>query len=141
MNAPRERQAQLRAAAEIKALKKANPNMTKEEEKKYSQQALTKYRKQVGSVARRDRSIKITDREWEAIQAGAISENQLIKILKNSDADELRKRATPKASTTLSDAQISRIKSMQASGRYTTAEIASKLGVSPSTVSNYMKGA
>ena len=46
-----------------------------------SQQALSKYREEVGSVARRDRSIKITDREWEAIQAGAISENKLIKIL------------------------------------------------------------
>lgn len=140
LNAPRERQAQLRANAEINAKKQSNPNMSSEDIKKASQQALSKYRKEVGSVSRRDRSIIITDKEWEAIQAGAISENQLTKILKNTDADSLRERATPKTTTTLSQGKINKIKSMNASN-YSLNEIAKALGVSTSTVSNYLKGA
>lgn len=139
LNAPRERQAQLLTRAEVNAKKKANPDMSAADTKKITQQALTKYRQQVGSVARSERSIKITDREWEAIQAGAISENKLNKILANTDIDVLRERATPRTTSTLSTAKINRIKSMNASN-YTLSEIANKLGVSTSTVANYLKG-
>lgn len=140
LNAPRERQAQLLANAEVNAKKAANPDMKPADIKKASQRALSKYRTELGSVARRDRSIKVTDREWEAIQAGAISENTLMKILANTDADSLRQRATPRTTTTISTAQANRIKAMRASN-YTLEEIASKLGVSPTTVSKYVKGA
>ena len=139
MNAPRERQAHLMANAEIAKKKKADPYMKKDEEKKIRQQALTKYRESVGSVSRKDRSIKITDKEWEAIQAGAVSENVLKKILNNTDVDDLRERATPRSRTTLSQAKINQIKAMTASN-YTINEIAKKLGVSTSTVSKYLKG-
>lgn len=143
LNAPRERQAQLKANAEVNAkIKKAKDEgqeLKKEDIKKTSQRALTKYRDSVGSVSRRDRSIKITDKEWEAIQAGAISENYLKKILNNTDIDNLRERATPRATTTLSKAKISQIKAMSNSN-YTLSEIAKKLGVSSSTVSKYLKG-
>lgn len=138
LNAPRERQAQLKANAEINAKKLNNPNMKAGDIKKASQQALTKYRNQVGSVARSKRSIKITDKEWEAIQAGAISENYLKKILNNTDIETLRERATPRATTTLSQTKINRIKSLSASN-YTLSEIAQKLGISTTTVSNYLK--
>lgn len=138
LNAPRERQAQLRANAEVNAKKLNNPNMKPGDIKKASQQALTKYRNQVGSVARSTRSIKITDNEWAAIQAGAISENVLKKILNNTDIDSLRERATPRSTTTLSQAKINRIKSLSASN-YMASEIAKKLGISTSTVSNYLK--
>lgn len=143
LNAPKERQAQLKANAEVqKKVQKAKDEgkeLTKDEIKKASQQALTKYRESVGSVSRRDRSINITDKEWEAIQAGAISENNLKKILNNTDIDNLRERATPRTTTSLSQAKINQIKAMSASN-YTTSEIAKKLGVSSSTVSKYMKG-
>lgn len=139
LNAPRERQAQLRANAEVEAKKRANPNMKPDEIKKASQRALTKYRNEVNSVSRRDRSIKITDREWEAIQAGAISENKLKHILNNADVDELRQRATPKTMSNLSQAKINRIQALSASN-YTNGEIAQKLGVSASTVAKYLKG-
>lgn len=143
LNAPKERQAQLKANADVqKKVQKAKDEgkeLTKDEIKKASQQALTKYRESVGSVSRRDRSINITDKEWEAIQAGAISENNLKKILNNTDIDNLRERATPRTTTSLSQAKINQIKAMSASN-YTTSEIAKKLGVSSSTVSKYMKG-
>lgn len=139
LNAPKERAAQRMANAEVAAKQKANPDMKTSDVKKASQQALSKYRLQVGSVSRRDRSIKITDREWEAIQAGAVSENTLKKILNNTDVDNLRERATPRTKSTMSSAQINRIKAMQNSN-YTLAEIADKLGVSTSTISKYLKG-
>lgn len=139
LNRPRERQAQLRANAIINAKKAANPNMSTKDIKKASQQALTKARQEVGAVSRKDRSIKITDREWEAIQAGAVSENVLKKILNNTDPDSLRERAMPKTSKTLSQAQINRMQSMRNSGK-TNAEIAAALGVSSSAVSKYLKG-
>lgn len=143
MNAPRERQAQLRTSAEVNAkIQKAKDEgreLKKDEVKKASQQALTKYRTSVNSVSRRDRSIKITDREWDAIQAGAVSENTLKKILNNADIDELRQRATPRATTELSQAKINRIKAY-AGSNYTIGEIAKKLGISVSTVSKYLKG-
>lgn len=138
LNAPRERLAQLKANAEVAAKKQADPNMKPGDVKKASQQALTKYRKEVGSVARSDRSINITDKEWEAIQAGAISESKLIKILNNTDIDVLREKATPKTRNTVSQAQINRIKALSASN-YTLADIAKKLGLSTSTVANYLK--
>lgn len=134
-NAPRERQAQTMANATVAAKKQDNPDMTKGELKKASQQALTQARAAVG--AKRE-TIQITDREWEAIQAGAISESKLTQIIDNVDMDSLRQRATPRATTTLSGAKQAKIASMSASG-YSTAEIAEALGVSTSTVSNYLK--
>lgn len=139
LNATREREAQRRANAEIKAKIAANPDMKTADIKKASQQALTASRASVGSVSRRDRNIAITDREWEAIQAGAVSENKLIQILNNTDIDKLRQRATPRTSTALSVTKVNRIKALAASN-YTLQEIANKLGVSTSVVSKYLKG-
>ena len=135
MNAPRERQAQVIANAKVAAKKQDYPDMTKSEIKKAKQQALTAARASVG--AKRE-TVKISDREWEAIQAGAISENKLTQILNNADIDVVKQRATPRSTTALSNAKISRIASMKASG-YSIAEIANALGVSTSTVSKYLK--
>lgn len=133
-NAPRERQAQVIANATVAAKKQANPDMTNAEIKKANQQALTAARAQVGAERK---PVVITDREWEAIQAGAISESKLTQILNNADIDSLRQRATPRATTTLSPAKQSKIASMSASG-YSTSEIAEALGISTSTVSKYL---
>lgn len=133
-NAPRERQAQVMANATVSAKKKDNPDMTKAEIKKASQQALTQSRALVGAQRV---NIEITDREWEAIQAGAISENKLTQILDNTNTDVIRQRATPRASTALSTAKQSRIQALKTSG-YTTSEIADALGISTSTVTKYL---
>ena len=143
-NKPKERIANIKASAEVNAKLKAykeetGKKMSPSDESKIRQQALSKYRDEVGSVSRKDRAIKITDREWEAIQAGAISETKLKAILNNTDIDELRQRATPKSANGLSASQISRSKSLASSG-YTLAEIAKKMGKSPSTISKYLKG-
>lgn len=144
LNTTRERAALRLANAEINSKKETykkenGTDMKPADAKKVSQQAVSKYRQKVKSVARRDRDITITDKEWAAIQAGAISENTLKKILNNTNIDTLRQRATPKATSSLSSAQVSRIKALSASN-YTLNEIANKLGVSTSTVSKYLKG-
>ena len=139
MNKPREREALRRANVEIQERTKANPDMKKEDVKKLRQRSVSKYRSEVGSVRRADRNIEISDREWEAIQAGAISETKLKDILNNTDIDKLRARATPKLTTSPSSAQIARIKAMSASN-YTIGEIAKKTGFSTTTISKYIKG-
>lgn len=135
-NAPRERQAQTIANAIVAAKKKENPDMTKAEIKKASQQALAQARTMVGA---KRTTVDITDREWDAIQAGAISENKLTQILNNTNTDAIRQRATPRATTQLSTAKQNRISALRTSG-YTTAEIAEALGISTSTVSKYLNG-
>lgn len=138
-NKPRERAALRIANAEVAAKIEANPDMDGGDIKKAKQQAVSRARQTVASVSRRDRNIEITDREWEAIQAGAVSENTLVRILNNTDVDKLKQRAMPRATSTLSQAKINTIKAMSASN-YTLKQIADKLGVSTSTVSKYLKG-
>lgn len=136
LNAPRERQAQTIANAIVAAKVESNPNMTKGERKKASQQALVEARLSVGAHRQ---SVKLTEKEWEAIQAGAISKTQLEKIIANTDLDSLRTWATPRATTSLSNAKILRIKALYEAGN-TTAEIAKAIGVSASTVNKYLNG-
>lgn len=132
-NAPRERMAQTMANSVFKAKKEANPDITKAEEKKLKQQALTQARVNVGAHRQ---EIKVSDREWDAIQAGAITPNRLNKILKYMNADDLRSRATPRDGRELSDAKVSKIQTMRSMG-YSTAQIANAVGVSSSTVLKY----
>jgi hypothetical protein len=134
LNAPKERQAQLLANTTVSAKKKENPDMTKAEIKKEKQRALVEARSKVGA----QRSpIDISDREWEAIQAGAITDSKLSQMLKYIPDDQLKSRATPRATTQLSEAKQAKIQAMKASG-YSTTDIAQAVGVSSSTVIKYM---
>ena len=139
LNAPRERQAQLLADFIFKDKKRNNPDMDKDEIKKLKSQTLDEARNRVGAVSRKKRNIDITDREWEAIQAGAISSNKLSQILRNTDEKAIKERATPKAKPTMSAAKIARAKSLLKMG-YTQAEVADYLNVSVSTINNQVNG-
>lgn len=144
LNKPKEREALRRANVEIegkKAIVKAETgNKIKNGDlKKISQAAITKYRGEVDSITRKKRNIAITDKEWLAIQSGAISESILTKILDNTDIAELRQRAMPKSSSSLSTGQIARVKSLSNQG-YNLSEIAAKMSTSSTTISQYLKG-
>lgn len=134
-NAPKERMAQTKANVTIAKKKEAFPDLSKEEIRKISNQALMKARAEVGA---KRQPIEITDREWNAIQSGAISDNQLTRMLKYTDIDKLRERAMPRNEKGLSDAKVNRIKAMKTSG-YSSAEIADALGVSTTTVNKYIR--
>ena len=130
-NAPRERQAQLMANKKVESAKRENPDMTKDELKRLKGQALGAMRAKYGAKKVR---IDITDREWEAIQANAISSNKMAQIFDNTDLDALKKRATPRPTKSISSSREATIKSMLARG-YTYSQIADKTGVSMSTIS------
>lgn len=138
-NAPKERQAQINANAIVKAKVEANPELYTEKKayKKLKQNSINDARADVGASGKGTR-FTITDKEWEAIQAGAVSDSKLMQILRYTDQDALKARAMPKTTTQLSDTKVQKIKSMSASG-YTNAEIAEALGVSTSTINNYIK--
>lgn len=136
-NAPKERQAQMLANAEVSEKLKSNPDMDYEHKQRVRALALTKARAAVGA---KKEPIIITDREWEAIQANAISTNKLKQILDNTDQEKFKQRATPRRSVSLTNAEIGLIQSMAASGMYTNKEIADRLRVSVSDVAKALQG-
>jgi len=136
MNQPLERKAQLLANSTMIMKMKADPDLkrTSKEYKKMAQQALTSARTKVGA---KRYPIDITDREWEAIQAGAIHDSKLEEMLKYTDTDKLRQRATPKYTTEISPSKINKIKAMKQLG-YTNDEIANAIDISATTVRKYL---
>ena len=139
-NAPRERYAQILANSRVKAKVQDNPGLEKDKKelRKIRQIELNNARAEVGASSK-NRKIEITDKQWEAIQAGAISDSKLTQILRYADEDKLRERATPKTTNQLSTAKVNKIKAMQASG-YSLSDIAEAIGSSTSVVSKYLKG-
>lgn len=136
LNAPLEREAQRIANARVKAKVQANNITDKDEISKIRRAAISDARNSTGASGKRTR-ITISDGEWTAIQSGAISDTTLSEILRYAEPKTVRERATPKRTTQLSDARISRIKAMANSG-HTNAEIAEALGISTSAVSKYL---
>ena len=132
-NAPRERQAQILASLYISKVKRDNPDISKEELKKKKAQAISEARIRTGTLRRDQRNIEITDREWDAIQAGAISHNKCVQILANTNEDKLKERALPRSRNVVSPAALSRAKAMLNTG-YTQEEAAEAIGVSVSTL-------
>lgn len=136
LNAPLEREAQRIANARVKAKVQANNITDKDEISKIRRAAISDARNSTGASGKRTR-ITISDGEWTAIQSGAISDTTLSEILRYAEPKTVRERATPRRTTQLSDARISRIKAMANSG-HTNAEIAEALGISTSAVSKYL---
>lgn len=136
LNAPLEREAQRIANARVKAKVQANNITDKDEISKIRRAAISDARNSTGASGKRTR-ITISDGEWTAIQSGAISDTTLSEILRYAEPKTVRERATPRRTTQLSDARISRIKAMANSG-HTNAEISEALGISTSAVSKYL---
>lgn len=134
-NKPKERRAMIIANANIKAKIQAqglDPKKDKKEIKKISAVEMQRARDSVGASGSKTR-ITFTDREWEAVQAGAITHTKLTKILNASKPDEIVKRAMPKTATVMTSAKMGKAKAMLANG-YTYNEIAKACGVPESTV-------
>lgn len=127
LNAPRERQAQI--LSNTLYYKNIKPGMDKDGLKKLKTRSLAQARSETGASRS---SIKITDSEWEAIQARAVSSTKVKDILLNTDLDRIRELATPRRQA-MTPAKASRAKSLL-NGGYTYAEVAQALGVSPSSI-------
>ena len=135
-NAPLERQAQVLANATYAQKRAANPDMDASDQKKARAQALAVARARTGAKKIR---VEITDDEWAAIQAGAISASKLERILANADLDNIKERATPRERTTMTPSKRVRAEAMLRSG-YTQAEVAAALGVSVTTLKTSIGG-
>lgn len=135
-NAPLERQALLITNYKMRAIKQENPDMDAKETKKVEQMVVMKARATIGA---KKEPISISDKEWEAIQAGAISNSALKVIMANTDLERLKELATPRdARPTITVAKLNKAKRLLEMG-YTQAEVAEALGISVSTLSNALK--
>jgi hypothetical protein len=136
-NAPLERQAQVVANRIVAQRKEANPGMESDELRKIKGQALTEARLRTGAKKNRLGSKKspITDREWEAIQNGAISNHKLERILRNADLEAIKERATPRQPHAMTSTMQSFARQLLDRG-YTYDEVADRLGVSPATITS-----
>lgn len=130
MNSPRERRAQVLANSIIAQKKAANPEMDAATLKRTKAQALAAARTRTG--AKKD-LVPITDRQWEAIQAGAVSKHMLKQVLDNADIERVKTLATPKQKTLMGSSEAARARSLAAQG-LSQAEIARVLGVSLTTL-------
>lgn len=130
MNRPLERQAQVIGGTIARVKKDANPDMSDDMYKKIKFQALEEARNRVGA---KKAKIEITQDEWDAIQAGAISDSKLTDIIDNADMEIVRNLATPRIKVLMTTAKTRRAQQMLESG-YTRAEVAQHLGVSISTL-------
>lgn len=129
-NAPLERQANIVAAVEVKAKRKANPDMDKETIKKIKFQAIRGARLRVGATTSK---VQFTEREWEAIQHGAISNSKLSQILAKADMDQVKALATPRSNVLMTPRNVQRAQAM-IDGGASRAEVANAIGVSLSTL-------
>lgn len=129
-NAPLERKAQLLANRYVQMKKQAYPDMSKATLKKIKGQAIIEARTRVGA---KKVSVNVTPKEWQAIQAGAISNNVLMKVLENTNIDVIKQYAMPRITKAISPSKMQKAKAMLNSG-YTQAEVAQSIGVSTSTL-------
>ncbi len=130
MNSPLERKAQLLGNKIYYARLKDNPDMSKADQKKYKGRALTDARNRLGA---KKETVRFEGREWEAVQAGAITKTKLKRILRNADEAQVKELSLPRTSKGLTSGQKARAQSMLANG-YTQAQVADAIGVSVSTL-------
>ena len=131
--APKERQANLLATQLINAMvNDYEGEIDKDTRSKIRGQCLDHARKVCNSTKTR---IIFTDKQIEAINAGAISATTLSSLLKNADKKEYVKQFLPKSSQ-LSDSKKALIRQLYSTNNWSYEEIAEKLGISAGSVSN-----
>lgn len=143
LEAPKERQAQAIARSNIQARIDANPSLKDKDNadklRKISNRAIEEARdlvygsKRDENTGKRRYRVTYTDKEWEAIQAGAISKTKLKTLFKYSDKEELKKRSTPKTNVGMSTSAVNYAVSLIKSG-HPMSEVAALTGVSTSTL-------
>ena len=150
LEAPKERQAQAIATSIMDAKIRAQPELKDKDyadkRKKLAAKALNDARDMVNGGEHKKRyRIQLTEREWEAIMAGAISDTQMKRVIRYSDKEELKKQATPRRDTGMKPSSRSRARLLLDAG-WSAAAVAEELGVSWTTLEkegllkNYKEG-
>jgi hypothetical protein len=131
---PLDRKAQVIANAVIKQKLQDDPTLRYDKDRRLKVERQTRdgVRAKMGLTKHK---ITISDRAWDAIQAGAISSNIFKQILDGNYVKEERlfELAIPRKNVVMSGPVTSRAKAMLNAGM-TNADIARVLGVSPSTI-------
>lgn len=129
---PLQRKANVISSAVVKAKRQEDPllrtdlDRLKRVERQAKQEALRR-------LGLKQPEIKISDRQWDAIQSGAVSASKLREMLKHVDTKRIDDLAMPKSNPVMTTAIAQRAKAMLAAGA-TTADVARSLGVSASTL-------
>ena len=129
---PLDRRAQNIANGVIKAKRQEDPAL------RYDQDRLRKVERQASDAARSRLGLEkpvihMTDRQWDAVQANAISPSKLKDILNYVPKKRVMELAMPKKNAVMTSSITARAKAMFSAGA-TTAEVAAALGVAPSTL-------
>ena len=129
---PLDRRAQVIAGATVKAKRQDDPSLRTDRDrlKKVERQALAAARARLGLTKP---VIDISDRQWDAIQAGAVSASRLREILEYADPKRVEELALPKQNPVMTKALSARARAMLAAGA-TNADVAAALGVPVSTL-------
>lgn len=133
-HAPYERKAQMVASQIVAAKKAANPDQAQNKDtvKKWKTQALAESRARISGSKP---LVTFTEKEWKAVQSGAIHKTTLKDLLQYANQDQVKSLALPKSSKKMTSAKLSRAKSLLKLG-YTQQEVAAQLGVSVGTLQN-----
>ena len=129
-NSPRERAAQALHNTLVAQAKAANPHMDDATLKRVRSRSLAEARARMDA---KKQLVPISERQWAAIQAGAVSKNMLTKILDNTDIETVKKLATPRPDLLMGSSERARARSLMNQG-LTQAEAARVLGVSLTTL-------
>ncbi len=132
---PKERNAQICADHIYHAKLRENPDMSDDTKKKIKQQALVSARARLGGTKPQ---VRFSEKEWEAVQAGAISKTKLTELLRYADNDHVKSLALPKTVKVMTSSKIAMARSRLNAG-YSWDEVAKMLGVSRSTLQNALK--
>ena len=144
IQAPLERKAQLVTGYILDQKIKNNPERynrkTPDGKKKIKKLRESVIKQQRAILGKSKPSFDITDREWEALQAGALRLSVLKQVLQYGDQERIKKLATPKDINmpALSNANVLMAKAM-INSKYTLKEVADSFGVSVSTLQRYLK--
>lgn len=134
-NAPLERLAQIRANIRYNKWYYDHPGEDKDHQKRQKGIELDNARRAVGAKKKTIGSDEnpLTPKMWEAIQAHAVTENVLTKLIKNADKDVVKKYAMPKTQKGLSPEKLARAKLLLSRG-YKREEICDQLDISERTL-------
>jgi hypothetical protein len=129
---PLDRRADVIAGAFVKARHREDPLLRTDldRKKKVERQAKAAARARLGLTKP---VIQISDRQWDAIQAGAVSSSRLRDILEYADPKRVAELSMPRVNTVMTSAITARAKAMFAAGA-TNADVAASLGIPASTL-------
>lgn len=143
VNAVLERVAQRSAAVIVDDRMKKYPeryNNKDADGKKHLRKLRSQVLKQQQAVLNKRKQFVVTDKEWEAIQSGALRKSLVREIINRADADRIKELSTPKSSKlpVLTKSNLAHARAMLNAG-FTQAQVADNFNISPSTLSRLLK--